>query len=101
MKNSTDTYKEVRTFTDSSMTARVHIPDLTEEERTRRMKAIYVAAAELLKSVAMNKKEELIDRIEKLTAEQFELLISLHSQQEQEFVRVSQSDHQTFLQPCV
>ena len=36
----------------------------------------------------MNKKEELIDRIEKLTAEQFELLISLHSQQEQEFVRV-------------
>ena len=48
----------------------------------------------------MNKKEELIKRIEKLTPEQFELLITLFAQQEQESVRVSQSDHQTFLQPC-
>jgi hypothetical protein len=47
----------------------------------------------------MNKKEELIDRIDKLTPEQFELLIALYSQQEQEFVRVSQSDHQTCFQP--
>ena len=50
----------------------------------------------------MNKvaKEELIDRIEKLSPEQFELLISLYSQQEQEFVQASQSDHPSFLQPC-
>lgn len=48
----------------------------------------------------MNKKEELIKRIEKLTPEQFELLITLFAQQEQESVQVDQSDHQTFLQPC-
>ena len=50
MGRTVDTYKEVRTFTSSNMTVRVHIPDLTEEERTRRMKAIHTAAAELLKS---------------------------------------------------
>lgn len=48
----------------------------------------------------MNKKQELIERIEKLTDEQFEMLISLFAQQEQESVQVWQSDHQTFLQPC-
>ena len=48
----------------------------------------------------MNKKQELIERIEKLTDEQFEMLISLFAQQEQEFVQGGQSDHQTFLQPC-
>jgi hypothetical protein len=47
----------------------------------------------------MNKRKELIERIEKLTPEQFELLIDLWLQQEQESVRVSQSDRQTFLQP--
>ena len=46
-----------------------------------------------------NKKEELIDRIDKLTPEQFELLIALYSQQEQEFVQASQSVHQTCFQP--
>lgn len=45
-----DTYKEVRTFEFPGMIARVHIPDLTQEERSRRMKAIYRAAAELLKN---------------------------------------------------
>ena len=47
----------------------------------------------------MNKRQELINRIEKLTPKQFELLISLYFQQEQEFVQVEQSDHQTSLQP--
>lgn len=50
---------------------------------------------------AMNKKQELIERIEKLTDEQFELLIALYSQQEQEFVQDALIEHQTFLQPCV
>ena len=49
----------------------------------------------------MNKKEELIDRIEKLTAEQFELLIALYAQQEQEFVRVAPAERQTFLELSV
>ena len=47
----------------------------------------------------MNKRKELIERIEKLTEEQFELLINLWIQQERESVPVSQSDHQTYLQP--
>ena len=50
MQGQADTYKEVKTFSFENMTVRVHIPDLTEEERTRRMKAVYNAAAELLKS---------------------------------------------------
>jgi DNA-binding MarR family transcriptional regulator len=49
----------------------------------------------------MNKKQELLDRIEKLTPEQFELLIALYSQQEQEFVQDALTEHQTFLRPCV
>ena len=48
----------------------------------------------------MNKKDELIKRIEKLTDKQFELLIALYSQQEQEFVQVSQSDCPSFPQPA-
>ncbi len=50
MGRTVDTYKEVRTFTDPNAIVRVHIPDLTEAERARRMKAVYNAAAELLKS---------------------------------------------------
>ncbi len=46
-----DTYKEVRTFEYPGMTVRVHIPDLTPEERARRMKAIHNQAANLLKKV--------------------------------------------------
>lgn len=50
MGKSIDTYKEVKTFSFENMTVRVHIPELTEEERTRRMKAIHKAASDLLKS---------------------------------------------------
>jgi ribosome recycling factor len=46
-----DTYKEIRTFTFPGMVVRVHIPDLTEEERARRMRAIHNQAATLLKKV--------------------------------------------------
>jgi ribosome recycling factor len=56
MGRTVDTYKEVRVFEYPNMTVRVHIPDLTEEERARRMKAIHNAAAELLKSTINNKR---------------------------------------------
>ena len=49
----------------------------------------------------MEKKQDLINRIEKLTDEQFELLIYLYSQQEQESVRVSQFEHPSFSQPSI
>jgi ribosome recycling factor len=45
-----DTYKEVRTFQYDNAIVRVHIPDLTEEERSRRMREIERAAARLLAS---------------------------------------------------
>ena len=47
----------------------------------------------------MNKKEEIISRIEKLSDKQFELLMALYSQQERESVQVSQSARRSFLQP--
>lgn len=46
-----DTYTEVRTFTYSNAIVRVHIPDLTPEERERRMKAVRKATADLMKEV--------------------------------------------------
>ena len=49
MQGQVDTYKEVKVFTFPNMTVRVHIPDLTDEERNRRMKQIHNAAAELLR----------------------------------------------------
>ena len=44
-----DTYKEVRTIEFPGMVARVFIPELSEDERNRRMKLIHNAAASLLK----------------------------------------------------
>jgi hypothetical protein len=46
----------------------------------------------------MKHKQDLINRIEKLTDEQFDLLINLLSQQEQEFVQDVQFEHLTFSQ---
>ena len=43
-----DLYKEVITMEFPNMIARVHIPDLTEEEQKRRMQIIYDATANLL-----------------------------------------------------
>ena len=43
-----DTYKEVRVFHYPNMTVRVHIPDLTPEERERRIEQIARSAAALL-----------------------------------------------------
>lgn len=44
-----DTYKEVKVFTFPGMVARVYIPDLTPDERERRMKKVYDCAVRLLK----------------------------------------------------
>ena len=49
-----DTYKEVRVFQYPNMTVRVHIPELSPEERSRRMNAIHSQAANLLKEVMKN-----------------------------------------------
>lgn len=49
MQKEKDLYKEVRYFDFPNMTVRVHIPELTPDERTRRIKAIHKAAAELLR----------------------------------------------------
>jgi ribosome recycling factor len=46
-----DTYKEVRVMTFPGMTARIHIPELTPEERSHRMKEIQKAAEKLLKGL--------------------------------------------------
>ena len=43
-----DTYKEVKTYEFPNMVVRVHIPDITTEERNKRMKRIHDAAAQLL-----------------------------------------------------
>lgn len=53
----TDRIKEVRTYHYPKGVVRVHIPDLTEEERARRMKIIADAAADLLRS-QMKKNEQ-------------------------------------------
>lgn len=55
MKNE-DTYKEVRVFQYGNITARVHIPDLTEAEYEKRRKEVEKAAAALLLSRTENKK---------------------------------------------
>lgn len=44
-----DIYKEPITISYPNFTARIHRPELTPEEREKRMAYIYKAAAELLK----------------------------------------------------
>ena len=51
-----DTYKEVKVFEYPDAIIRVHIPDLTEEERKRRMKRIEKAAAALILSEMQRQK---------------------------------------------
>lgn len=48
----------------------------------------------------MTKKQELIERIQNLTPEQFEKLIALYSQQEQEFAQASQVENPSLPQPA-
>lgn len=56
---SKDTYKEIRTFTYPNAIVRVHIPDLSTDERNRRMRKVEKAAADLLKSVERRANERL------------------------------------------
>ena len=49
--NTPDTYKEPIVFHYPNAIVRVYRPELTPEERTRRMKAIYRHASNLLKEV--------------------------------------------------
>ena len=49
MKGQVDTYKETKVFTYPNMVIRVHIPDLTDEERNRRRKNLAKAAEALMK----------------------------------------------------
>lgn len=53
MSRQKDTYKEVKVFEYPNMIIRVHIPDLTEQERNRRMKEVYKAAEALLRERSM------------------------------------------------
>lgn len=50
MSKCQDTYKEIKTFESPGWIVRVHIPDITEEERAIRMKRVHDAAASLIKS---------------------------------------------------
>ncbi len=45
-----DTYKEVRVFDYGDAVVRVHIPDLTSDEKNRRMKEVEKAAVQVLLS---------------------------------------------------
>lgn len=56
MKAQADTYKEIKTFNYPNMTIRVHIPDLSDVERKRRMKQLEKATESLLKSYERRKK---------------------------------------------
>lgn len=47
MNKQSDTYKEVKVLSFPNMTARIHIPDLSAEERTRKMQIIQDSALRL------------------------------------------------------
>jgi glycine cleavage system protein P-like pyridoxal-binding family len=51
-------YTHTKTLTFPGMVARIFQPELTEEERKRRYKNIYTAAANLLKEVERNEKQK-------------------------------------------
>ena len=44
-----DTYKEVKTIYHENAVVRVHIPDITPEEKERRMRELIKAVTELMK----------------------------------------------------
>ena len=51
MSKSRDVYKEVRVFEYPNAIVRVRIPDISEEEHERRMKAVRKAAEAVLREV--------------------------------------------------
>lgn len=56
MRKVQDTYKEVRTFNFPNAVVRVHIPDLTPEERQRRMNNLKEATARFMMAVEKERK---------------------------------------------
>lgn len=50
MKNQ-DKYKEIKTLNRPNMTVRIHIPDITTEERKRRIELIKKATVNILREV--------------------------------------------------
>ena len=52
-----DPYKEIRTFNINNAVIRVHIPDLTAEERSRRIDKIKDAAANMMKGIGKCRKD--------------------------------------------
>lgn len=57
MRQSKDTYKEVRVFKYPNMIVRVHIPDISDEENERRMAIVKKSAAALLREVIKKEKK--------------------------------------------
>lgn len=53
-----DAIKEVRKLNYGNTVATVYIPDLTEEERSRRMKSVYRAAEALIKASIDSKRKK-------------------------------------------
>ncbi len=58
MRESKDTYKEVRTLVSSNFVITMYIPDISAEERKRRMEQIGKAAESLIKSEMRRKAHE-------------------------------------------
>ncbi len=58
-----DKTKEIRTFKFPNAIVRVHIPELSEEERAIRMKYIHNAAADLIRADEDNKNTLKVNQI--------------------------------------
>ena len=58
MQKKEDTYSEVRTFTYPNMIVRVHLPDLTEDERNRRMRNIMKSTERFMKAVIKDERRD-------------------------------------------
>lgn len=58
MRQSQDTYKEVRVFEYPNAIVRVYIPDISDEENERRMERVRKAAADLLREALKNEKKK-------------------------------------------
>lgn len=58
MSKCQDTYKEIKTFEYPNCIVRVHIPDITEQERAFRMRIIHKSAEVLLKEVCKLEKQK-------------------------------------------
>ena len=56
MQKKEDTYSEVKTFTYPNMIVRVHLPDLTEDERNKRMRTIQKATERFMKAVIQDER---------------------------------------------